>query len=303
MSFRQLLHRLFPFSDRRRRQEELADEIHFHLEMAVEENLARGMDPTEARRQAHLAFGGVEQVKEAFRDQQGLPFVDHLFQDLRFALRSLSRRPVFTLLAVALLGLGIGGSAAVFSVVNAVVLSPLPGAGAERVVFLQETLGAQEVGGNPARLRDWQDRLGSFSAVAGSYGEAPVLLQRGEPRRLHVVRTFGPYLEALGLEPALGRAPTRQEARGAGQPVAVISDRLWRQVFGGGQEVIGGSLALDDSVYTVVGILPPGQFPRDIDAWIPAPPVFQEAPRGSQYLRLTARLGPEVSKEEAQAEL
>ena len=245
MRGRELLERLFPFSSRRRREAELEDEIRFHLEMAIEENEARGMDPVEARRQAYRSFGGVEQIKEAYRDQQGLPFLDHLGQDLRFALRSLARRPGFCLLAIALLGLGIGGSTAVFSLVHAVVLSPLPGAEPDRVVFIQENLEGRAVGGNPSRLRDWQERLSSFSTFAGFYGESPVLLHRGEPRRIDTLSTFGPYLEAVGVQPSLGRGPTEEEAtgragKGRGDQRPPVEDDIFqkpgcpRRVFGSG---------------------------------------------------------------------
>ena len=302
MTLRAWLSRAMDLVRKDRRERELAEELELHLEMAMDENLARGMSPREARAAAYRDFGGLEQIKELYRDQRGLPFVEHLGQDLRLAFRSLRRRPGFALVSILLLGLGIGGVTAIFSAVQAVLLAPLPGVETDRILFFQEGSAERPVGGNPARLKDWQ-RLESFEAVAGYYGDAAVFLGGGEPRKIAVRRTFGPFLEVAGSRLQLGRAPAERESRAEAGEVAVISDRLWRTSYGASERVVGESLVLDGTSHTIIGVMAPGQFPPDLDAWVPAPAQFQQADRGARYLGIVGRLAQGRTIQQAQAEI
>lgn len=302
MTFRAWFLRASDLLYRKKRERELVEELEIHLEMATQENIDRGMSPEQARSAAYRDFGGVEQIKELYRDQRGLPFLDHLGQDLRLALRSLLRRPGFAIVSMLLLGLGIGGVTSIFSVVNAVLLTPLPGVDTERILFLQEGTEERPVGGNPARLKDWQ-QLESFAAVAGYYGDSAVLLEGEEPRKIPVRRTFGPFLEVAGARLQLGRGPSRIEGRGEGDAVAVISDRLWKKSFGASEQVLGQSLVLDGTSHSIIGVLAAKQYPLELDAWIPAPLEFQKADRTSRYLGVLGRLADGVTQKEAQAEI
>ncbi|MCH9649844.1 MAG: ADOP family duplicated permease [Deltaproteobacteria bacterium] len=302
MTFRAWLLRASDLLQRKKRERELEEELELHLEMATQEKISQGMSPEEARFSAYRDFGGVEQIKELYRDQRGLPFVDHLGQDFRLALRSLLRRPGFAIVSMLLLGLGIGGVTSIFSVVNAVLLAPLPGVDTERILALQAGTEQRPVGGNPARLKDWQ-QLESFEAVAGYYGDSAVLLEGGEPRKIPVRRTFGPFLEVAGARLQLGRGPSQVEGRGEGDAVAMISDRLWKRSYGGSEQVLGQSLLLDGKSHSIIGVLAAKQYPKELDAWIPAPVEFQQADRTARYLGIFGRLAEGVTKKEAQAEV
>ncbi|HBY58645.1 MAG TPA: hypothetical protein DEH78_02405 [Solibacterales bacterium] len=225
------------------------------------------------------------------------------FRDLRQAARTLAKSPGFTAVAVASLALGIGLTCALFSLVDAILLRPLPFPEPSRLVWLEEFREGRQSGGNPARLRDWR-QAGSLQAVAGFYGEGAVLLGQGDPARLQVLRTFGPVLDVLGATPAIGRGPTLAEQNGEGEAVVLLSHRVWVQRFESNPQAIGRSVNLGGALHRVIGVLPAEvSYPEDVDLWTAAPRDIQATPRSAGFLAQVGRLKAGVPMEAAEAEL
>ncbi|HWA56734.1 MAG TPA: ABC transporter permease [Gemmatimonadales bacterium] len=290
---------------RRQLADNLADEIAFHVEERTRENLARGMSPEAARRDAEQRFGNAAIVMDRTRDADVVGWLDTLVTDAMQAFRSLRRRPGLVLTTVLVLGLGIGATSAIFSVVDTVLLKPLPLPDADRIVLLREARRGEDLGGNPARLRDYRERLHTVTALMGSYGEAMTLTGRGDPRRFAVLRTFGPVLTFLGASPMLGRAFTPEEEAGTGAPVAIATERFWQRHLRGDPAVLGRSLALNGTAFTVIGVLPREiGYPENEGLIIPAAAEFQNAPRsGGNYLAMVARLAPGATLDAARREM
>ncbi len=214
-------------------------------------------------------------------------------------MRTLSRRKGLALAAIASLALGIGANSAVFSVVDAVLLRPLPLPHPERLVVIQESKNGEPSGSNPARLADWASQVTDLSAAAGFYGEGLVLTGQGEPERLRVIRSFGRPLAVLGLRPLEGRAFTAAEEAGRGERVALVGERAWRHRFGADPRLLGRVLTLSGEPYQVIGVLPEGPdglgYPQELDLLIPAPPDVQKSSRHSGFLKIVARLRPDAT--------
>jgi predicted permease len=300
---REIWTRLISYGRRARANRELNEEIAAHLRMATNEYVQQGMSRADAERAARRDFGSVDATKERYRDQFGLPSVDALLQDARIAWRQLGKSPVFTVAACTLLAVGVGASTAVYSVVDAALIAPVPGTDPDRRVWINETIQGREVGGNPARLIDLATRVDAFTAAAGFYGEDAVLTSGGEPRRVPVLRTFGAFFEVVGIQPVLGRAFTEVEARGEGDAIALISNSFWQLEMGGSEAALGQSVQLSGKPFTVVGVMPAATFPRDVDLFIPADLSFQQMDRGGRFLGLAARLRDTTTIDQAQAEV
>lgn len=235
--------------------------------------------------------------------------MDSLRLDLRYALRSLWRAPGFTAVAVATLALGIGANTAVFSMVNAILLEPLPYARPHELVALREgQLGAPPTdfhSTSPASFYDWQRQATTMSAMAAYTGAQATLTGRGEPLMLHGVTTVGNLLQLLGVRPALGRAPTPED-ESAGRRVVVLADATWRRIFNADPAVVGSVVTLSGSPATVIGVMPPDfHFPdADAEYWMPAnftPEVKQN--RDQYFLDVVARLAPGATVDRARADL
>jgi predicted permease len=239
-------------------ERELDEELRFHLEKQIERNVAAGMSATEARYAALRAFGGVEQVKEECRDVRGTVFLETLVQDLRYGLRQLRRNPGFTAVAVLTFALGIGANAAIFSVINAVLLRPLPFRDPDRLVQLWETEAAP---GNctltgPDYL-DWQAQNRSQEGMSlYSWPQGFNASGAGEPEQAAVVRTQANFFSLLGVEPLLGRAFLKGEDQAGKNRVALLSYGFWERHYGGRKDAVGQALELNDEKYTVVGVMP-----------------------------------------------
>lgn len=284
---------------------ELDDEMQFHLEERIREYEAAGMTPSEARRQAALKFGGAAKLREETRDADVLVTLDAWLRDAGIAARGLARRPGLVTAVAASLALGIGLNSAVFSVVDAVLLKPLPFPGAAGVLALRETIEGNRVGGNPARFRDWREQAASSLAVmAGFYGEGLVMTGRGEAQRISVERTFGAPLALLATQPMIGRGFTAAEERGEGEPVVLLMHRFWTGRFGGDRSIVGQALTLNKKNFTVIGVLPPELgYPDSADAIAPADPGFQKGGRGGNWFNVVARLAPGATRESATVHL
>jgi hypothetical protein len=274
-SIRAWFHRLVGSFAGRGSERELAAELESHLQLHVDDNLRAGMTPEEARRRALIALGGVESTKEAYRDRRGIPVLESFGRDVRYGARTLARSPGFALAGILILGLGIGVNSAIFTVVDAVVLRPLPFPDADRIVKLWHTppqttfAGMKTFSLSPANFIDWEAQSSSFESMAIYRGGARTVTGRGEPETVIVRRASATYLPILGLKPIAGRWFTSDEDR-AGEPATVLlSESYWRTRFGGDQGILGQTLVLDLRPHTVVGVVPTVSFLDEIKVWVP----------------------------------
>ncbi|MGJ5813906.1 ABC transporter permease [Paludibaculum fermentans] len=240
-------------------------------------------------------------LRDETRDADLFVWLDTLLRDLRHAARSLRRRPAFVATALASLALGIGANSAIFSVVDAALLRPLPIPDSGRLVMVKEFKGSESSGGNPQRLRDWATQVDAFLAAAAFYGESVIWRSNGGPVRLQMVRTFGDIFPVLAVAPALGRAFTAAETRGLGAPVVLLSDAAWRRHFSADPRMMQRSIVLSGTAFTIIGVMPPSlQYPEEADVWSPGPADVQNASRQAGFLDTIGRLKPGVSLQLAQ---
>ncbi|HXJ94304.1 MAG TPA: ABC transporter permease [Terriglobia bacterium] len=261
--------RALPISEQSER--DLSAELESHLQMHIEDNLRAGMSADEARRQALLKLGGVEQVKEHYRERRGIPLLETLFQDLRYALRMLRRSPGFTAVAVLSLALGIGVNALVFSVINALLLRPLPVERPGQLVFLEnKSFNSQSF----PNYRDLRDRNTTFSGLVG-YRIAPMELEStGGATRIWGLLATGNYFDVLGVHPVMGRFfHPADDLRPRESPYAVLSYNAWRGRFGGDPAIVGKTVRINRLPYTVLGVAPPDFHGTELwywpELWVP----------------------------------
>jgi predicted permease len=290
-----------------RRDGELADELEAHLQMHVDDNIRAGMTSEEARRQGLIALGGVEQTKEVIRERRGLGWIDSLIQDTRFALRMLRKNPGFTAVAVLTLALGIGANTAIFSVVQAALLAPLPYQNPERLVaVLESNPRFPQVLVSYPNFKDKQRESVSFERMAAFAPKVSDLTAPGRPEHLDGEAVSAGAFSTLGVQLALGREFSAAEDTQGGMPAAVISDRLWRDRFAGAGDVLGKSITLNGADHTVVGVLPADfRFWDNADVYTPlgqGDPALLNA-RASHWIFSIGRLKPGVTMSQAQAEL
>jgi putative ABC transport system permease protein len=304
---RKLFHRLRASLRRGKVEREMDRELQFHLEMETAENIRRGMSEEEARRAALMSFGGVERTKEAYRDIARFRRLEDLWQDLRYGARMLLKNPGFTLVAVLALALGIGANTAIFSVVNTVLLRPLPYYDPQRLVWVAEVMPHGEEIYGVADYLHWREQSKAFDHLVAFTPGSIYLTGRGEPEQLDSIRATANLFPALGVTPQLGRAFTTEEDRPGAAPVVILSHAFWQRRFGGDQAIIGQSLTLDGISRQVIGVTPPGfKFIRKADVLLPrALNVQQElANQGISYLgNIIGRLKPGVTPEQARSEL
>jgi len=242
-----------------RRDRDLAAELEAHVQMRADDAVARGVSPEQARREALQRLGGLEQTKERVRDRRGIPWLEVAAQDVRFGLRTLRKNPVFTVVAVGTLALGIGANTALFSVVNGVLLNPLPYPDADRLVMLHESKPNFDAGSvSYPNFRDWEAMNRTFSGMAILRRSAFSLLGRGEPERVRGHFITSDFFSILGVLPVRGRFFAKGEDAIGGKPIALIGEDLWKRRFSGATDVVGSSLDLDGKDYTIVGVVPRG---------------------------------------------
>lgn len=284
---------------------DLADEMSFHLEERTRENILRGMTPAEAEADARRSFGNVSLRHDEVHELHVIVWLDSVIREAGQAWRSLARRPGFVATAVLSLALGIGATSALFSVIDAVLVRPLSAADPASLVSFRETRQGEPIGGNAARLGDWQANATTLRSLSGFYGETATLTGSAEPERVQVLHSFGPLLELLGTVPEVGRTFTAEERAGGGAPVALMSHGLWQRRFGGSPEALNQNLTVDGNGYTVIGILPASfRYPEGNDLLIPAPRAFQTSSRkGGNYFGIIGRLAPGNTLQSAQAEI
>jgi putative ABC transport system permease protein len=271
--FRAWLIRLRGLFRKDRHDRELAAEIESHLRMHIEDNLRAGMNPEEARRNALIKLGGIEQTKEIYRDRRGLPVLETLWQDIRFASRLLRNNPGFTAAAVLTLALGIGANTAIFSIVNAVVLRPLPYKDSSRIVTFNTKTAmfpAFTLNLSWPAFQDIRTQASSLEQTASCWETDRTLTGTNQPAVLSVAGVSDGFFEELGARAERGRLLSDHDQEAGQDHVAVISNTLWRARFAKDPAVIGQQLNLDKQVYTVVGVAAKGfAFPERTEVWLP----------------------------------
>ena len=255
-----LLTRLLNFTARRRGDERLREEMESHIAARTEENIRAGMTPEEARRHARLQFGGVETIRDDYHDEEGLPFVENLLLDVRYAVRVLRKSPAFTVVALLTLMLGIGANIVVFGVLNAVLLQPLDVSDPQSLYQIrhrQWMIGRLLTTSYPA-FEDFRRRNTTFSGMTGIYGYSHAALSwRNALRNVHGDAVTGNYFDVLGVQPEVGRFFHAADEHGPDSaPYVVLSDALWRNMFDADRGVVGTTVELDKHPFTVVGVAP-----------------------------------------------
>ncbi|MHB8354677.1 MAG: ADOP family duplicated permease, partial [Burkholderiales bacterium] len=330
-----LLSRCTAFFHKNELDEDLDEELRSHIDFAIEENLRRGMPEEDARRAALRKFGGVTQIKETYRLQRGLPFMETLAQDVRFALRQLWKSPGFTAVVVLTLALGIGANTAIFSLVNAVMLRSLPVQNPDELVVLQweahnrpshvgtssyGDCGAEKTAGgydgcsiSYPMFEEVRNRKDLFSSAMGFAGPSQMDLSGNGPASITQGELVsGNYFQTLGVGAVLGRTLEPEDEKPGAAPVVVLDYGYWQRAFGGAASVVGRTIRLDNAVFTIVGVadrgfmrLTPGKL---VDLWVP---LGQNTPMGALHwasisnashwwLTVIGRLQPGVSRTQAQ---
>jgi predicted permease len=298
-------------------ENDLDEELHYHIDQQTQQNIRLGMSPEEARRAALKSFGGVEQAKEQSRDARGVRWIEDLWQDLRYGVRMLAKTPGSTLVAVLTLTLGIGATTAIFSVVHGVLLKPLPYPNPDRIVTVALLFPQRNI--ELLRPRDylnWRAQSQSFAQLACYDTSETNLTGSGEAERLILGRVSADFFPSLDITPLLGRSFLPGEDQPGGQRVMLLSQQLWQRRFSSDPNIVGKTLVLDGNGYLVVGVMASGiNLPGDvgffetayqpnIDAWVPL--VFNA--RNDHGLEIFSvnvigRLKPGVTLEQAQADL
>ena len=306
------LQRLFK---KRQLDRELDAELKFHFERQVADNIRAGMSESEARRDARLSFGGMEQVKEDCREARGTACIEDIVRDLRLALRMMRRRPVFTAVAVLSLAIGLGANTAVFSFVNAIVLKRLPAPGSERFVILRmhnETFHIENCCFTFSFFDELRKQATYFEEILTVFTSNVNFTDRGQTERLTAEVVSGNYFKMLGVRAFAGRLIEESDdgAEGA-SPVCVISHRLWQERFGGRMDVIGRRVLINENPFQIIGVTEPGFVGASLheshDLQIPASmqaATYIERPNFTPLShQLIARLQPGTGLEQAEARL
>jgi predicted permease len=312
---RRFLIRLANFATGRSADERLREEIAEHLAFQTEENLRAGMTPVEARRQAALKFGAAQAIREDHHAEHSLPFFENLLFDLRYAVRMLVRSPGFSLIAIATIALGIGATTAIYSVIDATLLHPLPYPHPSELVRIQADLpgvGAQDIN---VSVPEWKDleNSGIFQYVALDFFTSWNLTGSAQPTRIAGKGVTPNYFAMLGAGAQLGRTFDPGDKTPGISPEVVISDGLWKRAFGADPRILGKAVRVDNDVYHVVGVMPPGfrdpgttSEERNTELWsagdfitVPFPPPL----RGSRFWIASARLKPGLPLASAQAHI
>jgi predicted permease len=316
--FRTLVQRLAALFRRRRLEDDLHEELRSHLEMAVELNLHKGMSAEDARREALRSFGGVEQTKENYRDQRGLPMIETTLQDLRFGFRLLRRSPGFSALAILCLTLGIGANAAVFSWIEGILFRPYPAVTHQEQLLALAGTARGESGHTAISWPDFADLQRNctlFDAffVSKIMGTTLSIGDRAEVTTGSIVSAN--YFDAIGVHPILGRGfePGEDLGRNA-HPVTVISYQLWKGRFKGDPQIVGKTQRLNGVLHTIVGVMPEGFYGTFVgwamQFWVPASMEetfegggYKLEDRGARWIEAYVRLKPDVTQAQAQQEI
>jgi predicted permease len=314
---RRILARFYLLFANSRVEAELEREIGAHLALLEDEYLRQGMTPEQARRAARIACGGVEQAKQLHRDERGFQALSHILQDTRYTFRQLRRSPGFTVTAILMLALGIGATTAIFSIVEGVLLRPLPFPDSDRLVILGDVLEGSHCAScaqssvTPPDIRNYMRDTQSFSHLGGYRSRLFELSGTGDPAAVNGTRMSADVFAALGVSPLLGRTFTQQEDEER-QQVVVLSYGMWRNRFHGDANVLGSKILLYRKPYAVVGVMPRDfEFPlnpghvNQSEFWLPLslqPEEFMAGSAASWNSRMVGLLKPGITVEQAQSD-
>ncbi len=303
-----LLRRLRAFFRKDTLDREMSEEMRHHLELQVKANLAAGMSPDEARFAAQREFGHVEGIKEQVREQRGLPWLEHMLQDFGYGFRLLRKSPGFTAITVLTLALGIGATAAIFTVVNSVILQPLPYRDSVRVVGLGESFKGQPSNNGAWRVtfREWKAQATLFESLGAAAGWPRTFTGLGLPIRIYGWRVTAGYFPTLGVQPVLGRNFRPEEFVAGKGNVLILNHRLWVSSFDRRPDIIGQQVRIDDQPFTVVGVMPPNLWPepiKDPEFFAPEPESISDVGLIPRYWDVLARLQPGVTVAQADREI
>ncbi|MEY2575219.1 MAG: hypothetical protein QOF80_706 [Verrucomicrobiota bacterium] len=293
---------------RRNVEQDLADEVSSYVDLATQRKMKEGLSETEARRAALLELGGTEQVKELVRDARTGHFIETRLQDVRYAFRTLRKAPMFSLTVVAVLALGIGSTALMFTIVNSVLLKGPPFPEADRLVMLWQDLPQEKlVSFSTREFTVWKEQTQLFENMAVMTGSGFTVTGRGEPELAIGQQVTPSFFPTLGLKLALGRTFLEAEGKAGHEQVVILSHAFWREKFGMQPDVLGQSLIMNGKPYTVIGVLPENfDFPSPlVKVWVPAAldaAIFQEN-LDAHFLRVIGRLKPGVTPERLKAEI
>src|SRR5262249_54913018 len=298
--------------NRRRADRELEEEIRTHLELETQEKIEEGLSPEEARDAARRRFGNQTLLREVSREMWGFRSIERLLQDLRFGIRMFLKSPGLTAVLILTIALGIGFNSALFSVVNTLLLSPLPFPDADRLVIAwtrSAKISSNRLGVTPEEFADWRKQTQSFAGVAAQALTLVNLSGTDEPERILARRVSTSFFSVFGIKPALGRDFLPEEEELKSGRVVILSQSIWQRRFNADPSLIGRTITLNDLPYTVVGILPPEfRFPQihEVESgpelWTPLQPESLQD-RGAPFLSVFARLKSGLALETAQAEL
>ncbi|HKV61777.1 MAG TPA: ABC transporter permease [Candidatus Acidoferrum sp.] len=303
--------------DRKRKLDDFTSEIDAHLQLEIERLRERGLSEEDARATARRSFGNVMQAEERFYESGRWLWWDHRWQDIRYAVRMLCKSPGFTAVPILTIALGMGATTAIFSVVDATLLHPLPYARPEQLVSVEDDLpgvGAKDVGMSESEWQDLQ-RSGIFEYVSPTWFDENNLTGSSQPARVRLLIVAPNYFSLLGVKPQLGRAFDPEDHSPGLLLEVLISDGLWKRAFGGDPRILDRSIRLDTDLYQIVGVMPPGfdapgrtTEERNIEAWIATsfygPPMPDHPPRSRRNLpTAVARLKPGLTIAEAQSRL
>jgi putative ABC transport system permease protein len=298
------------FFRRERWDQERERELQTYLEIETEENIARGMTPEEAGYAARRKLGNPTQIREEIYRMNSLTFIESLWQDVRCGLRILRKNAGFAVVAILTLALGIGANTAIFSVIHAVLLSPLPYNDPDRIVFLLESNpgnGFPEFSVSPPNYVDWRNATSSFESMASVAASSLNYTSGVDPERLTGARVSSSFFSVFGANPALGRTFSAEDDVQGKASVVVLSYALWSRHFGSDPQILEKSLTLDGRLYRVVGVTRQGfQFPRGAELWLPSEFTKDDLSPdalGAHYLGVMARLKSGVSVQQAQGEM
>jgi len=303
-----LIARLRGMLNRNRLDQELDEELRAHLEMRVADNLAAGMPPEQARYDAQKRFGNTTLLKQDTREVDIVRWLDETARDVRHALRMLRRTPSFTAVAILTLALGIGANTAIFSVVDAILLRPLPYSEPDRLVRIWESslkYDSQRNVVNPFNFLDWRDHSQSFESMAAISNSISNLSSHGQPIAVQGMQVSPEFFSVLRIPPFLGRTFIAEDGVAGHDHVVILTYELWQRQYGGNPQILGSKIEVDAVPYAVVGVMPRGfSFPKiKSEVWTPLPLARTDEWKSGRYLTVVARLKPGVSLAQAQQDM
>jgi putative ABC transport system permease protein len=287
-------------------------EVRFHIEMETQKNIARGLSPEQARTQALKDFGPMEKHKEETREARGVSSFEMLMADLRYGARSLTKRPAYAVLAIVTLGMGIGANTAIFSVINGVLLKPLPYENGDRLVIVRQSAplaGQRAIGVAVPEYFDYRAQANVFDGLVEYHQMTFDLINRGEPDNVNTGVVSHNFFDVLGIKPLLGRTFVASDDIPGAEAVLVLSHTYWQTKFGGDRNILGQVFEMNDRPHRVVGVLPNvPHYPQENDVYMPvlacpfraaAEQQVAQNHRAFGALNVFGRLKPGVSVEQA----